>query len=51
MHIDDLNTVLPELGFNYDMPGSARTWQEICPPCKRRTIARAQLRLKEKSIG
>ena len=51
MHIDDLNTVLPELGFNYEMPGPARTWQEICPPCKRRTIARAQLRLKENTLG
>lgn len=51
MHIDDLNTVLPELGFNYEMAGPARTWQEICPPCKRKTIARAQMRLKEESLG
>jgi NNP family nitrate/nitrite transporter-like MFS transporter len=51
MHIDDLNTALPELGFNYEMTGPARTWQEICPPCKRKTIARAQMRLKEESLG
>ena len=51
MHIDDLNTALPELGFNYEMAGPARTWQEICPPCKRKTIARAQMRLKEESLG
>ncbi|MEO5761796.1 MAG: MFS transporter [Vicinamibacteria bacterium] len=46
MHIDDLNRVLPELGFNYEMSGPARTWQEICPACKRKTIARAQMRVK-----
>jgi len=51
MHIDDLNQVLPELGFNYEMKGAAKTWQEICPPCKRKTIARAQMRLKEESLG
>ena len=51
MHIDDLNIVLPELGFNYEMAGPARTWQEICPACKRTTIARAQLRLKENPLG
>ncbi|MBK5257670.1 MAG: MFS transporter [Vicinamibacteria bacterium] len=51
MHIDDLNTALPELGFHYEMPGPARTWQEICPACKRKTIARAQTRLKEESLG
>ncbi|MEO8361659.1 MAG: MFS transporter, partial [Vicinamibacteria bacterium] len=49
MQIDDLNRVLPELGFNYEMPGSARTWQEICPPCKRKTIARAQMRLQSEA--
>lgn len=51
MHIDDLNTALPELGFRYETPGPAGTWQEICPPCKRKTIARAQMRLKEESLG
>jgi len=51
MHIDDLNTALPELGFDYAMKGPARTWQEICPPCKRKTLARAQMRLKEESLG
>ena len=51
MHINDLNAALPELGFNYEMTGPARTWQEICPPCKRKTIARTQMRLKEESLG
>lgn len=51
MHIDDLNDVLPKLGFDYSMPGPARTWQEICPSCKRKTLANAQLRLKETTNG
>lgn len=51
MHIDDLNQALPELGFNYEMGGPAKTWQEICPPCKRKTIARAQLRLTGENLG
>ncbi len=51
MHVDDLKTILPELGFDYRMPGPAGAWQELCPACRRRTIARAQLRLKEESLG
>lgn len=51
MQIDDLNTVLPQLGFDYSMEGPAKTWQEICPPCKRKTIGNAQLRLKDTSHG
>lgn len=51
MHIDDLNLILPQLGFDYSMPGPAQTWQEICPPCKRKSVANAQLRLKENNDG
>jgi MFS transporter, NNP family, nitrate/nitrite transporter len=51
MQIDDLNHVLPQLGFDYSMPGPAKTWQEICPPCKRKSLATAQLRIKEHSNG
>jgi len=51
MHVDDLEAILPELGFDYRMPGPAGAWQELCPACRRRTIARAQLRLKEESLG
>lgn len=51
MHIDDLNTILPQLGFDYSMQGPAKTWQEICPPCKRKSLATAQLRLKEIQNG
>jgi hypothetical protein len=51
MHIDDLKRVLPELGFDYAMPGPAGNWQELCPTCKRRGLSLAQLRLKEDANG
>jgi nitrate reductase gamma subunit len=51
MHINDLESVLPELGFNYTMPGPAGNWQELCPACKRRSLSMAQLRLKEDANG
>lgn len=47
MHIDDLKTILPELGFDYTMPGPAGHWQELCPACKRKSLSSAQLRLRE----
>ncbi|MFL6197117.1 MAG: MFS transporter [Thermoanaerobaculia bacterium] len=48
MHVDDLKLGLRELGFDYEMPaaGPGGHWQELCPVCKRKTIASAQLRLK-----
>jgi NNP family nitrate/nitrite transporter-like MFS transporter len=49
MHVDDLAEILPQLGFDYRMSGPARHWQEICPACKRKTIAVAQMRLKEEA--
>jgi hypothetical protein len=45
MHIDDLNQILPQLGFDYRIEGPARTWQGLCPRCKRVAVASAQLRL------
>ncbi|MFN8657393.1 MAG: MFS transporter [Candidatus Obscuribacterales bacterium] len=51
MHVDDLNEILPQLGFDYSLPGPAKTWQEICPRCKRISLANAQLRLKETADG
>jgi hypothetical protein len=51
MQIDDLRTVLPQLGFDYRMPGSAGLWQCLCPQCKRTTIATAQLRIREEARG
>ena len=51
MQIDDLAAILPQLGFDYRMPGPAATWQELCPACKRKTIALAQLRMKDATRG
>jgi NNP family nitrate/nitrite transporter-like MFS transporter len=47
MHIEDLRHVLGELGFDYSIDGPAQTWQGLCPACKRKTLAVAQLRLKD----
>jgi MFS transporter, NNP family, nitrate/nitrite transporter len=46
MHIDDLKTVLPQLGFDYTLNGTNHVWQDLCPPCKRKTLSRSQLKLK-----
>ena len=51
MHIDDLKEVLPQLGFDYAMPGPAGNWQELCPACKRKALSLAQLRLQEEARG
>lgn len=51
MHIDDLKQVLPQLGFDYRVAGPAGSWQELCPTCKRISLTRAQLRLKEQPRG
>jgi hypothetical protein len=51
MHIDDLRRVLPQLGFDYRVPGPASYWQELCPACKRITLSSAQLRVKEQARG
>jgi NNP family nitrate/nitrite transporter-like MFS transporter len=46
MHIRDLKTVLPQLGLNYALPGTVYHWQDLCPPCKRKTLSVSQIRLK-----
>ena len=51
MHIDDLEAGLQALGFDYRLPGPAGNWQELCPACKRLSLASAQLRLKEEARG
>jgi MFS family permease len=58
MHVEDLAQVLRELGFDYRMApaddgngGRAATWQDVCPACKRRALARAQLRITESARG
>src|SRR5262249_38303692 len=51
MHIDDLRSILTQLGFDYSVPGPAAAWQELCPACKRKTLSVAQLRIREGSHG
>jgi hypothetical protein len=54
MHIRDLKTVLPQLGFDYRASGSDFAWQDLCPACKRKTLSASQLKLKsgiEEAIG
>jgi hypothetical protein len=64
LHVGDLKHVLPLMGFDYtmtDMPTAADPthqahlplshWQDLCPACKRKTIALAQLRIKEAARG
>lgn len=52
MHITDLKTILPQLGFDYrlqqaetpnatteeDISVGARNWQDVCPSCRRRLM-------------
>jgi hypothetical protein len=45
LHHQDLQQALVELGFDYRMDGPAGSWQGLCPPCKRASLATAQLRL------
>lgn len=51
MQIEDLERVLPELGFDYRIAGPAGTWQGLCPACKRTSLATAQLRSMETTRG
>jgi nitrate reductase gamma subunit len=49
-HVDDLKTVLDQLGFDYGIDGDGATvgsvagasYQDTCPPCRRRQVALAQ---------
>jgi nitrate/nitrite transporter NarK len=47
MQVADLREVLGELGFDYSLrtQGGEAHWQALCPPCKRKSVASAQLRL------
>lgn len=51
MHVNDLRAILPQLGFDYATPGPAGHWQQLCPPCKRKTLSTAQMRIKEQANG
>ncbi|MEA2695488.1 MAG: transporter, family, nitrate/nitrite transporter [Acidobacteriota bacterium] len=50
LHADDLKQVLGELGFDYS-GFSSGSWQDLCPACKRKTLAGAQLEQKEAARG
>jgi hypothetical protein len=51
-HVDDLKTVLEQLGFDYGIDGDSATgdavkhgnYQDTCPTCRRRQVALAQSR-------
>jgi len=65
LHVSDLKHVLPLMGFDYTMTDAPPVasdlthqvrvplghWQDLCPACKRKTIALAQLRVKEAARG
>jgi hypothetical protein len=65
LHVGDLKHVLPLMGFDYTMTGVPPVasdlthqayvplghWQDLCPACRRKTIALAQLRVKEAARG
>jgi len=50
MHIEDLKTVLYQLQFDYRF-GDTRTWLDVCPSCKRKSLATSQLLLKKDFHG
>ncbi len=51
MHVADLRAVLPQMGFQYELPGPAGNWQNLCPPCKRKSISLAQMRIGDQDRG
>lgn len=42
MHVDDLKSVLDQLGLDQRLQGGIH-YQEVCPPCRRRSLAVRQL--------
>lgn len=51
MQIGDLRGILPELGFDYTLDDDGRAWVDVCPACKRKSLALAQMRIKESARG
>jgi hypothetical protein len=51
MQVDDLKQTLPQLGFDYRLGESGGNWQDVCPPCKRKTLALTQLQMMEEARG
>jgi hypothetical protein len=44
MQVGDLKDVLPQVGFDYSLPGGAGNYQDNCPVCRRQLVALAQSR-------
>ncbi|HEY1381408.1 MAG TPA: hypothetical protein VGF55_31695 [Gemmataceae bacterium] len=42
MHVEDLITVERQLGYRYEMAGTAEHYQWVCPRCRRAMLALAQ---------
>lgn len=51
MHIHDLRKILQQLDFDYSTETTGGHWQALCPACKRKTLASAQIRMKEQARG
>jgi hypothetical protein len=41
----------PQVGFDYAISGPAGHWQALCPACKRKSLAMAQMRIRESARG
>ncbi len=41
LQMGDLKEILPQVGFDYALPAGG-SWQDVCPPCRRRIVMRAQ---------
>ncbi len=44
LQMTDLKEVLPQVGFDYGLPGGAGNYQDHCPLCRRKLVALAQSR-------
>lgn len=51
LHLEDLKQVLPQVGFDFRLDGKVAHWQDLCPACKRKSLAFSQIRLKEQVRG
>jgi hypothetical protein len=49
MHVQDLKTVLADVGLNWEMDGPVGHYSEVCPRCRRRLIGFSHGRASSKS--
>ena len=47
LHHEDLGQALHELGFDYHLGSTGKSWQDLCPRCKRVSLAQAQMRIRQ----